>query len=181
MEAGGSISGIFCGQAYGGIDGNMKLLIEEYGRILVTVLTGGIIIFILGNGFLTVWRENGGVNDSIKTNFQSNEVKRTPPVLTVKDFKIRQGETADFSRYVSAIDYDGKDITSEVQAIEDGRVETEPSEKKQNLLQTYGKTEWQTVGVLHFSLSVKSPVTGKTTRGKLIVLVDAPGKKKGGS
>lgn len=153
----------------------MKLLIQEYGRIIVTAITGVIMIFILGGSFLSVWRENGGVNDSIKTNFQSNEVKRTPPVLTVRDFKIKQGETADFSKYVSAVDYDGKDITSEVEAVEDEGARSELSEGKQNLFQKYGKTVWQKLGILRFFLWVKSPVTGKTTRGRLVVLVDARG------
>lgn len=151
----------------------MKYLIEEYGNVLVAVMTGGLCLMVLVSSFMNLWQEHGGVDDSIKTNFESNEVKRTPPVLVVTDFKIRQGEQALFSGYVSAIDYDGRDITSEVEAqrVEGG--ERDVREEYENLLGTYGKTVWKQAGVLRFLLRVRSPVTGKETKGKLVVLVDS--------
>lgn len=174
MDTDGEISGLLFGQADGRIDETMKLLIQEYGRMIVTVIAAVLMLCVLGSGFLVVWRENGSVDDSIKTNFLSNEVKRTPPVLTVTDFKIRSGERADFSRHVFAYDHDGRDITSEVRAVRENGTQEDVSGEKQNLFQKFGTTEWKTEGILRFSLWVKSPVTGKTTRGDLIVLVDAP-------
>ena len=147
MDTDGEISGLLFGQADGRIDETMKLLIQEYGRMIVTVIAAVLMLCVLGSGFLVVWRENGSVDDSIKTNFLSNEVKRTPPVLTVTDFKIRSGERADFSRHVFAYDLDGRDITSEVRAVRENGTQEDVSGEKQNLFQKFGTTEWKTEGI----------------------------------
>lgn len=152
----------------------MRIWIEEYGRITVSVLCCLCLCVILFSGFLFRWREAGGVKDSIKTNFNSSEPKRTPPVLHITDFKVQKGTDINFTQYVSAIDFDGKDITGQIEIFEE-----EKQELYQNMVTSWKGRIWDKQGVFRFMLRVKSAVTGKSTKGKLIVLVDFSGNHEG--
>lgn len=152
----------------------MRIWIEEYGRITVSVLCCLCLCGILFSGFLFRWREAGGVKDSIKTNFNSSEPKRTPPVLHITDFKVQKGTDVNFTQYVSAIDFDGKDITGQIEIFDE-----EKQELYQNMVTGWEGKIWDKQGVFRFTLRVKSAVTGKSTKGKLIVLVDFSGNHEG--
>lgn len=130
----------------------MRLFILEYGKILRSVVCALLILGSVFSGFIHKWQEIGGVSDSKKTHFLTDEEKRTPPVLTARDFKIREGEPLNIHPYVSAVDFDGSDISD--------LIEMECKREKQ--------------GILRVLLSVSSPVTGKLVRGSLVVLVDCP-------
>ncbi len=135
-----------------GKEGRMQLLIEEYGRFFIAVL---LVTVSMSAGFavlLQKWGEEGAVSDSRKTEFATEEGKRTPPRIYARDFKIRRGEPVSFENYVSAVDFDGSNLIDCLQADYE---ETIP-------------------GIRRYELSVKSPVTGKTARRKLVVLLDCP-------
>lgn len=140
--------GIFCGSYDGGMV--MRMFLYEYGRILLTVMLSIIVLGAAFSGFMRKWQQMGGVTDSVKTNFLTDEEKRTPPVLTAHDFKIHEGEEIKIDDYVSAVDYDGSDISQ--------RIQMERQREKP--------------GIWRYALRVTSPVTGKTVRGSLVVLVD---------
>lgn len=131
----------------------MRLFIEEYGKMLVTVMVCSVVLGILFTGFMRKWQEFGGVEDSIKTDFKTDEEKRTPPVLIARDVKIHSGESVDVAEYVSASDFDGRDLSS--------LIEKDCMERD--------------AGIIRYALKVTSPVTGKSVSGRLLVLVDCPG------
>lgn len=131
----------------------MRLFIEEYGRILFTVLLSAVLLGSVFTGFMRKWQETGAVNDSIKTDFETDEEKRTPPVLIARDVKIHSGDPIDVTDYVSASDFDGRELSSLIQVNE---VE-------------------QDAGVVRYELKVTSPVTGKSAGGKLVILMDCYG------
>lgn len=130
----------------------MRIFIEEYGRILITVLLVTVLISVGVIGFMQKWREEGGVPDGQKTEFATDEGKRTPPHIIARDFKVCRGENMPFEDYVSVTDFDGSDLFDQLQ------MEYEEREP----------------GIRYYELSVKSPVTGKTAKGKLVVLLDCP-------
>lgn len=158
----------------------MRIFVEEYGRLLVTILCclflGGFVL----SGFMDRWRSAGGVSDSVKTNFRTNEEKRTAPVIRAEDFKAVRGDKISFSRFISAVDFDGRDITGQVE-IAVGSEEMGGNNKLgyQNIITEFRESIWDTQGIFRFTLKVKSPVTGKVTRGKLVVLVDCLGNGDG--
>lgn len=158
----------------------MRIWIEEYGRITMSVLCCLCLCGILFSGFLFQWREAGGVRDSVKTNFNSSEAKRTSPVLRITDFKVEQGQNVNFTPYVSAVDFDGTDITGQVEiCVGDGEaLDGERAVYKNMVTDREGKI-WDKQGIFRFELKVKSAVTGKVTRGKLVVLVDISGNREG--
>ena len=84
----------------------MGLLILEYGGILRSVMCALLILGLVFSGFIHKWPEIGGVSDSRKTHFLTDEEKRTPPVLTARDFKIREGEPLNIQSHVLAVDFD---------------------------------------------------------------------------
>lgn len=131
----------------------MRLFIEEYGRIIFTVLLSAALLGSVFTGFMRKWQEMGGVNDSIKTDFETDEGKRTPPILIARDVKIHSGDPIDVTDYVSASDFDGRELSS--------------------LIQVNGVG--QDAGVVRYELKVTSPVTGKSAGGKLVVLLDCYG------
>ena len=136
----------------------LKLLVEEYGRTIVTVIcVAALIVFVLSY-FFTVWHNVGAVEDGPKTNFYRNEEKRLAPVIQCTDFKAMTGEPVHFEDYVSAVDFDGRDISGQMQ------IANENGKQIQEI--------WDMPGIYRFVLSVKSSVTGKETRGKLLVLVE---------
>lgn len=130
----------------------MHLFLEEYGRILVAVLIA--MVLISGGVVLLIqkWGEEGAVSDSKKTEFATNEEKRTPPRIYARDIKIQRGEQVPFEDYVTAVDFDGSNLFDCLQISFE---ETVP-------------------GIRRYDLCVKSPVTGKTARKKLLVLLDCP-------
>lgn len=130
----------------------MELFILEYGRILRSAMCALLILGSVFSGFIHKWQEIGGVSDSRKTHFLTDEEKRTPPVLTACDFKICEGEPLNIHSHVSAVDFDGSDISDLIQM----------------------ECKWEKQGILRVSLSVSSPVTGKLVKGSLVVLVDCP-------
>lgn len=134
----------------------MQFFIQEYGRILITVLLVTVLASVCVIGFMQKWREEGGVSDGQKTEFATDEGKRTPPHIFARDFKVCRGEDMPFEDYVSAVDFDGSDLFD--------RIQMEYEEREP--------------GIRYYELSVKSPVTGKTAKGKLVVLLDCP--KQGG-
>lgn len=148
----------------------MKWLILEYGKILVSVLVGVFLVAVLCTVFIPFWRKTGGVEDVQKTNFYSNERKRVAPTLDVKDFKIKKGEKVELINYVSAVDFDGKDISESVE------IAVCAEGEKENYYDIQAE-RWDgigsQIGVFRFFLRVQSPVTSKVTRGKMVVLVDA--------
>lgn len=135
----------------------MRTLLYEYGRVLVTVILAVLVLAAAGFGLMQKWRQFGGVDDSVKTNFLTDEEKRTPPVLTARDFKIHDGERVRIAQYVSAVDYDGNDISEHIQA-----------EYRQ-----------EKPGLRRYDLRVTSPVTGKMVKGSLIALIDCPQEGNG--
>lgn len=139
----------------------MHLMLQEYGKIVLSVLISLSLASIVFGVFAKKWQEFGGVNDSIKTNFSSDEKRRTPPVLYGEDFKIRQGEKVDFSGHMAAVDFDGSDITSRITVVC-------KEEKK---------------GIRIYSLTVRSLVTGKSAQRNVTVLLDhypVAAKERGG-
>lgn len=130
----------------------MRMFLYEYGRVLLTTVMAVLVLAAAGSGLMRKWRQFGGVNDSVKTNFLTDEEKRTPPVLTARDFKVHGGESVRVEQYVSAVDYDGTDISEQIQA----------------------ELRKDSPGLWRYDLQVRSPVTGKTVRGSLIALVDCP-------
>ena len=130
----------------------MRMFLYEYGKVLLTVILAVLVLGVVGFGLMQKWRQFGGVSDSVKTNFLTDEEKRTPPVLTARDFKIHDGEKIRIAPYVSAVDYDGTDISKHIQA----------------------EYRREKPGIRRYTLRVTSPVTGKTVSGSLIVLVDCP-------
>lgn len=168
------ISGIFCRQAYGRVI--LRILIEEYGRLMLTVLCCLFLAGVVFSGFMERWHDYGGIRDSVKTNFRSNEEKRTAPVIWAEDFKAVRGEKINFSEFISAIDFDRRDITGEMEiAMKTGDTGAESEMKYKNIVSGFDGAVWEEQGIFRFLLKVKSPVTGKTARGELIVLVDYPG------
>lgn len=158
----------------------MRIWIEEYGRTTVAVFCCLCLCGILFFGFLSRWREAGGVSDRIKTNFKANEPGRTAPVLRITDFKVRKGEEVNFTPYVSAVDFDGKEISGQIEIAEGGSRKTEGKPVLyQNMVTGWNGDRWEEQGIFHFVLKVKSAVTGKVTKGKLVVLVDAPENGEG--
>lgn len=133
-------------------DDRVKLFIYEYGNVLSGVLFSMIIMAAIFSGFMKKWQEFGGVDDSIKTDFLTDEEKRTPPVLRACDFKIREGDPLDVEQHVSASDFDGRDISDRIQM----------------------KCVREKPGLLRYELRVESPVTGKVVCGRMTVLIDCP-------
>ncbi len=131
----------------------MRLLIEEYGKMLVVVMVCSAVLGILFTGFLRKWQEFGGVDDRIKTYLNTVAVKRPPPVLIARDVKVHSGDPVNVADYVSASDFDGSDLSSLVQK--------DCLERKE--------------GIIRYALKVTSPVTGKSVTGRLLVLIDCPG------
>lgn len=158
----------------------MRIWIEEYGRITMSVLCCLCLCGILFSGFLFQWREVGGVRDSVKTNFNSSEAKRTSPVLRITDFKVEKGQNVNFTPYVSAVDFDGTDLTGQVEISgSDGEAPDGEMAVYKNMVTDWEGKIWDKQGVFRFELKVKSAVTGKVTRGKLVVLVDFSGNCEG--
>ncbi|MCM1246136.1 MAG: hypothetical protein NC293_10900 [Roseburia sp.] len=158
----------------------MRIWIEEYGRVTVAVLCCLCLCALLFSAFLSRWRENGGVRDSIKTNFNSDEAKRTPPVLHLTDFKVQKGKEVSFLPYVSAEDFDGTDLTGQIEMSEETPEQSDgEGTAYRNMLTDWNGKIWERQGVFRFILRVKSAVTGKVTKGKLIVLVDFPANNEG--
>lgn len=135
----------------------MKMFLYEYGKVLLTVILTILALGVVSFGLMQKWRQFGGVSDSVKTNFLTDEEKRTPPVLTARDFKIHDGENVRIDQYMSAADYDGTDISEHIQA----------------------ECRKEKPGIRRYVLRVTSPVTGKTVSGSLIVLVDCPQEGSG--
>lgn len=130
----------------------MRLFIYEYGNVLSGVLFSVLILTVVFSGFMKKWQEFGGVDDSIKTDFLTDEKKRTPPVLKACDFKIREGDPLNAEEHVSASDFDGRDISDRIQM----------------------KCVREKPGLLRYELQVESPVTGKVVCGRMTVLIDCP-------
>lgn len=70
----------------------MQFFISEYGKIMLAVMASFFIVSVVLMSFLMGWQRAGGVSDSEKTNFSTNEERRTSPKLYVKDFKVKSGE-----------------------------------------------------------------------------------------
>lgn len=152
----------------------MQFFISEYGKIMMTVVASLFIVSVVLMSFLMGWQRAGGVSDSEKTNFSTNEERRTSPKLYVKDFKVKSGEKKDFAEYLSALDFDRGDLSACIQVAErdmDGR---RISEYK-NILGGKGENRWGEPGIYRYFVRVRSPVTGKVTEKKFLVLVDYNG------
>lgn len=130
----------------------MRLLIYEYGKVLSGVLVSALILAVIFSGFMKKWQEFGGVDDSVKTHFLTDEEKRTKPVLRACDFKIREGDPLNPEEHVSASDFDGRDISDRIRM----------------------KCVREAPGLLRYELRVESPVTGKVVCGRMTVLIDCP-------
>lgn len=130
----------------------MRMFLYEYGRVLLTVVLAVLVLAAAGSGLMRKWRQFGGVDDSVKTNFLTDEEKRTPPVLTARDVKVHGGERVRIEQYASAVDYDGTDISGQIQA----------------------EVRKEKPGLWRYDLRVTSPVTGKTVKGSLVALIDCP-------
>lgn len=157
----------------------MKLIVEEYGRVMIGVMISFVLLIGVFSGFVKKWREFGGINDSIKTNFQSDEVKRTAPVIYAGNFKVGKGEDICFEKYISAYDFDGRDITEDIEIACD--LMSDGKKTYENMVYGYKDIHWDRQGIFHCNLQVKSAVTGKTAMKKIIVLVDCPESPEGRS
>ncbi|MCI8365644.1 MAG: hypothetical protein HFG34_11970 [Eubacterium sp.] len=149
----------------------MQFFISEYGKIVLAVVVSVFIVSVVFMSFLAGWNRAGGVSDSEKTNFSSNEERRTPPELYVKDFKVKSGEKVDFGSYLSALDFDRRDLSSWIQVAEmdaSGKVVTAYN----NILGEDEEERWGTPGIYRYLVRVQSPITGKVTEKRLLVLVD---------
>lgn len=149
----------------------MQFFISEYGKIMLAVMASFFIVSVVLMSFLMGWQRAGGVSDSEKTNFSSNEERRTPPELYVKDFKVKSGEKVDFGLYLSALDFDRRDLSSCIQAAERDVNGRRISEYK-NIFGEERENRWETPGIYRYFVRVRSPVTGKVTEKRLLVLVD---------
>lgn len=152
----------------------MQFFISEYGKIMLAVMASFFIISVVLMSFLVGWHRAGGVSDSVKTDFSSNEERRTSPVLFVKDFKVKSGEKVDFGSYLSALDFDRGDLSSCIQVAErdaSGKVIT----AYKNILGEDEEKRWGTPGIYRYLVRVQSPITGKVTEKRLLVLVDYSG------
>ncbi len=134
----------------------MRLWIQEYGRIVSSLLVSLLILAVIYGVFVSQWQRVGGVEDSVKTNFQSNEPKRTPPEITARDFKVRRGMEISFRDHVSAVDFDGRDLGEYLAFYPEVR-EGE---------------RWGQAGIFYYEIRVKSPVTQKRSSTQIMVLVD---------
>ncbi len=149
----------------------MQFFISEYGKIVLAVVVSFFIVSVVFTSFLAGWNRAGGVSDSVKTDFSSNEERRTSPALYVKDFKVKSGEKVDFKSYLSAFDFDRGDLSSYIQVAErddSGKVVT----AYQNILGEDAEKSWGAPGIYRYLTRVQSPVTGKVTEKGLLVLVD---------
>lgn len=152
----------------------MQLFLSEYGKIVIAVVAAVLIISILMSGFLLGWKEVGGVSDSVKTEFSSNQEKRLPPRLRVEDFSVKKGDSKNFLQHVRAVDYDQKDISSLIQVANCDQEGKRVSGFNGVQNECEGKY-WNQEGIYRYEIRVKSPVTGKVSKGKMIVLVDVGG------
>lgn len=153
----------------------MKLILQEYGKVMIAVMISLFLLIGVFFGFVKKWKEFGGINDSIKTNFRSDEVKRTEPVIYAGSFKVRKGEDVCFEKYISAYDFDGRDITEDIEIACDLMSGGEKS--YENMVYGYKDVRWDRQGIFHCNLQVKSDVTGKTAKKRIIVLVDCPERR----
>lgn len=149
----------------------MQLFISEYGKIILAAMTSFFIVSVILLSFLAGWHRAGGVSDSVKTDFSSNEERRTPPVLYVKDFKVKSGEKVDFGTYLSAQDFDRRDLSNSIQAAEIDTNGKRISAYK-NILGENEEKSWGPPGIYRYLVRVQSPVTGKVMEKRLLVLVD---------
>lgn len=150
----------------------MKMILEEYGKILITVIISIFLLIVVFSGLVKRWREYGGINDSIKTNFQSDEVKRTAPVIHAENIKTRKGESICFEKHIAAYDFDGSDITGDVEIACD--FGTNHDKKYENMVSLYKNVCWDSQGIFYCDIQVKSSITGKTAKKKIVILVDCP-------
>lgn len=149
----------------------MQLFISEYGKIILAAMTSSFIVSVILLSFLAGWHRAGGVSDSEKTNFSTNEERRTSPELYVKDFKVRSGEKVNFGLYLSALDFDRKDLSSCIQVAEreaSGKVIT----AYKNIFGEDKDKRWGTPGIYRYLVRVQSPITGKVAEKRFLVLVD---------
>lgn len=149
----------------------MQFFISEYGKIMLAVMVSFSIVSFILISFLAGWHRAGGVSDSIKTDFSSNEERRTSPVLYVKDFKVKSGEKVDFGSYLSALDFDRRDLSNCIQVAErdaSGKVIT----AYKNIIGEDEEKRWGIPGIYRYLVRVQSPVTGKVTEKRFLVLVD---------
>lgn len=149
----------------------MQFFIWEYGKIMLAVMTSFFIVSVILLSFLAGWHRAGGVSDSVKTDFSSNEERRTPPVLYVKDFKVKSGEKVDVGTYLSARDFDRRDLSNSIQAAEIDANGKRISAYK-NILGENEEKSWGSPGIYRYLVRVQSPVTGKVMEKRLLVLVD---------
>ncbi len=152
----------------------MRFFISEYGKIVLAVVASFFIVSVVLMSFLAGWYQAGGVSDSVKTEFSSNEERRTPPVLYVKDFKIKSGEKVDFGTYLSALDFDQRDLSTCIQVAERDANGKRISAYK-NIFGENEESSWETPGIYRYLVRVQSPVTGKVTEKRLLVLIDCGG------
>lgn len=157
----------------------MQFFILEYGKTVLSVLAACFFVSAVLLSFLTGWNRAGGISDSEKTNFSVNEEKRTPPVLYVKDFKVKSGENVDFKTFLSALDFDRRDLSSHIRIAERGEDGKAVSSYK-NVLGKEMKKKWGTPGIYRYLARVQSPVTGKVTEKGFVVLVDYSRATKSG-
>lgn len=149
----------------------MQFFISEYGKIMLAVMASFFIVSVVLMSFLMGWQRAGGVSDSEKTNFSTNEERRTSPELYVKDFKVKSGEKKDFAEYLSAMDFNRGDLSACIQVAERDVNGRRISEYK-NILGGKGESSWGKPGIYRYFVRVRSPVTGKVTEKKFLVLVD---------
>ncbi|MBO5487019.1 MAG: hypothetical protein J5988_08865 [Eubacterium sp.] len=138
----------------------MRFFLTLYGKTIVAVL-GVVTSFILtGYSLKEEWNRHGIAPNGRQKIMVANTVVWGPPVLDSADKRFPIGKTIMISSLAKARDSDGKDLTNQICYTDD----------KGDVL----PKQWvaDKPGVYHIRISVKSPVTQKENRKRIIVIID---------
>ena len=131
-----------------------------YGRYCLGILLMGLVV--IGGFFLfrQTWQQYGIVSDGGKAGFVQNSLWEDDPVIDVRNSRFLQNQKVELISMASARDVNGNDLTDQL-VFQDA---------EGNELSGYLDTEKP--GIYSLLIHVRSLVTGRESRKKIIVLVD---------
>lgn len=138
----------------------MRIFLMLYGKAIIAVFGVLIVIVVAGYSLQAEWSRHGIVPNGKQKMMVTNAIVWGPPVLDASDKRFPIGKEILISNLAKARDSDGTDLTNQI-IYTDEKGEVMPK-------------EWvaDSPGIYHIGISVKSPVTQKENKKKIIVIID---------
>lgn len=142
----------------------MKIFLMLYGKAIFAVLGVLTVIMVAGYSLQAEWSRHGIAPNGKQKMMVTNAIVWEPPVLDASDKRFPIGKAILISSLAKARDSDGTDLTNQIIY----------TDEKGGIM----PKQWvaDRPGIYHIGISVKSPVTQKENRKKIIVIIDGSEK-----